>query len=52
MRILSSIIQCLEAHPSSCRSSGAYTVLFDGKPVAVGEHAIPEQPNVKLIRMC
>lgn len=34
------------------RDFGAYSVLFDGQPVAVGEHAIADQPNVKLIRMC
>jgi CRISPR-associated protein Csd2 len=34
------------------RDFGAYTVMFDGQPVAVGEHAIENQPNVKLIRIC
>lgn len=34
------------------RDFGAYSVLFDGQSVAVGEHAIADQPNVKLIRMC
>jgi CRISPR-associated protein Csd2 len=34
------------------RDFGAYSVLFDGQPVAVGERAIEGQPNVKLIRIC
>lgn len=34
------------------RDFGAYSVLFDGQPVAVGEHAIAGQPNVTLIRRC
>jgi len=34
------------------RDFGTYSVLFDGQPVAVGEHAIEGQPNVKLIRIC
>lgn len=34
------------------RDFGAYSVLFDGRPVAVGEHAIAGVPNVKLIRLC
>lgn len=34
------------------RGFGAYSVLFDGQPVAVGEHKIANQPNVTLIRRC
>ncbi len=34
------------------RDFGAYSVLFDGQPVQVGEHAIAGQPNVTLIRRC
>jgi len=34
------------------RGFGAYSVLFDGQPVAVGEHKIADQPNVTLIRRC
>lgn len=34
------------------RDFGAYSVLFDGQPVPVGEHAIAGQPNVTLIRRC
>jgi len=34
------------------RDFGAYSVLFDGQPVAVGEHKIVDQPNVTLIRRC
>lgn len=34
------------------RDFGAYSVLFDGQPVAVGEQAIADQPKVTLIRMC
>lgn len=34
------------------RDFGAYSVLFDGQPVVVGEHAIEGQPNVKLVRVC
>ncbi|MDP1526270.1 MAG: hypothetical protein Q8M20_10710 [Rhodocyclaceae bacterium] len=34
------------------RDFGAYSVLFDGQPAAVGEHAIDGQPNVKLVRVC
>ena len=34
------------------RDFGAYSVLFDGQPVVVGEHAVVDQPNVTLIRMC
>ncbi|MBK7813821.1 MAG: type I-C CRISPR-associated protein Cas7/Csd2 [Rhodocyclaceae bacterium] len=34
------------------RDFGAYSVLFDGQPVAVGEHDISDQPNVTLIRRC
>ena len=34
------------------RDFGAYSVLFDGLPVAVGEHKISDQPNVTLIRRC
>ncbi|MCF8198923.1 MAG: type I-C CRISPR-associated protein Cas7/Csd2 [Sulfuritalea sp.] len=34
------------------RDFDAYSVLFDGQPVAVGEHAIAGQPNVTLIRRC
>ncbi len=34
------------------RDFGAYSVLFDGQPVAVGEHKIADQPNVTLIRRC
>ncbi|MBS3936415.1 MAG: type I-C CRISPR-associated protein Cas7/Csd2 [Sulfuritalea sp.] len=32
------------------RDFGAYSVLFDGQPVAVGEHIVAGQPNVTLIR--
>jgi CRISPR-associated protein Csd2 len=34
------------------RDFGAYSVLFDGEPVAVGEHGISDLPNVTLIRRC
>ena len=34
------------------RDFGAYSVLFDGQPVAVGEHKIEGLPNVTLIRRC
>ena len=34
------------------RDFGAYSVLFDGQPIAVGEHKIADQPNVTLIRRC
>lgn len=34
------------------RDFGAYSVLFDGQPVTVGEHKITNQPNVTLIRRC
>jgi CRISPR-associated protein Csd2 len=34
------------------RDFGAYSVLFDGQPVEVGEHKIAGQPNVTLIRRC
>lgn len=34
------------------RGFDAYEVLFDGQPVAVGEHKIADQPNVTLIRRC
>ena len=34
------------------RDFGAYSVLFDGQPVAGGEHKIADQPNVTLIRRC
>lgn len=34
------------------RDFDAYSVLFDGQPVEVGEHAIAGQPNVTLIRRC
>lgn len=34
------------------RGFGAYEVLFDGQPVAVGEHPVAGQPNVTLIRRC
>lgn len=34
------------------RDFGAYSVLFDGQPVPVGEHVIAGQPNVTLIRRC
>ncbi len=34
------------------RDFGAYSVLFDGQPVEVGEHKIADQPNVTLIRRC
>jgi CRISPR-associated protein Csd2 len=34
------------------RGFGAYSVLFDGQPVAVGEHKIADQSNVTLIRRC
>lgn len=34
------------------RDFGAYSILFDGQPVAVGEHKIADQPNVTLIRRC
>jgi CRISPR-associated protein Csd2 len=34
------------------RDFRAYSVLFDGQPVAIGEHKIADQPNVTLIRRC
>jgi CRISPR-associated protein Csd2 len=34
------------------RDFRAYSVLFDGQPVAIGEHKIVDQPNVTLIRRC
>ena len=34
------------------RDFGAYSVRFDGQPVAVGEHIIADLPNVTLIRRC
>lgn len=34
------------------RDFGAYSVRFDGQPVAVGEHQIADMPNVTLIRRC
>lgn len=36
----------------AARDFGAYSVLFDGQPVSVGEHKIADQPNVTLIRRC
>ncbi len=34
------------------RDFGAYSVLFDGQPIAIGEHEIAGLPNVTLIRRC
>jgi CRISPR-associated protein Csd2 len=46
----------LEVKPKApgevARGFDAYEVLFDGQPVAVGEHSVAGQPNVTLIRRC